>query len=252
MFRKGKKLDEANNLFNRGLEAVNKENPPYNKIYDIFENAKTLYEKIGDNGKQGEQECEAYLRMIEGYQQRQKEGWIECMKAFGRANVLFSANKNDKMAKKMRYEQAVAQGDFAKQKALNGEFTESARLYESSAAVFQMIGMEKEAAGARGKSYVQRAAQVQDDFQKSNFLAKAVEEFRKAHDLNPIIEAHALFYRGRSLIGVKVREAIQNLTRAQEKYERIGATEQVNRVKQIIEELNQSIKDRPSEYGLRG
>jgi hypothetical protein len=111
--------------------------------------------------------------------------------------------------------------------------------------------MEKEAASSRGKSYVQRAAQVQDDFQKSNFLAKAVEEFRRARDLNPIIEAHALFYRGRSLINVKVRDALQNLTRALEKYERIGATEQVNRVKEIIRELDQQIKDRPSEFGVK-
>ena len=114
-----------------------------------------------------------------------------------------------------------------------------------------MISLDKEAADARGKSYVQRAARVQDDFQKSNFLAKAVEEFRRARSLNPIIEAHALFYRGRSLINVKVREALQNLTRAMEKYERIGATDQVNRVKEIIKELDQRVKDRPSEFGVK-
>ncbi|MHA1990562.1 MAG: hypothetical protein ACW981_10025 [Candidatus Hodarchaeales archaeon] len=251
MFRKGKRLEEANLLINKGEDLLNADKVNYNKVYNIFKEAHELFSKSGDKGRDGEQLAEAYLKTVEGYQFREAEDWIESMKAFGRANVLFSASKHTKMATKTRYEQAVAQGDFARGKALNGEFAEAARLYESSAAVFQMISMEKEAASSRGKSYVQRAAQVQDDFQKSNFLAKAVEEFRRARDLNPIIEAHALFYRGRSLINVKVRDALQNLTRALEKYERIGATEQVNRVKEIIRELDQQIKDRPSEFGVK-
>ena len=251
MFRKGKRFEEAKFLVNKGQELLKAEKINYKKIYNIFKEANTIYDKLGDKGKSGELLSEAYMKMVEGYQFRETEDWIESMKAFGRANVIFSGIKDMKMSDKMRYEQAIAQGDFAREKAISGEFAEAARLYESSAAVFQMISMEKEAADARGKSYVQRAAQVQDDFQKSNFLAKAVEEFRRARSLNPIIEAHALFYRGRSLINVKVRDAVQNLTRAMEKYERIGATEQVNRVKEIIKELDQRVKDRPSEFGVK-
>ena len=242
MFWKKKQIKEANELLNRGINLAEKNPIDLNLTYDVFQRASTLFKKLGDKYKHSEEICNAYLAMLEGYMYREKKDWIEAMKSFGKANVLFTALKDEKMAKKMRYEQAIAQSDFAKQKALNGEFEEAARLYESAAAVFQMIGKEKEAASARGKGFVQRAALVDDDFAKSNFLTKAVEEFRRARDLNPIIEAHALFYRARSLVDIKPRDAIQTFTRALEKYERIGAFEQVNRVKQIIAEVKQKRK----------
>ena len=154
-------------------------------------------------------------------------------------------------ATRSRYEQAQTQTDFARKKAIEGDFAEAARLYESAGAVFQMVSMEKEAANARARSYVQRAAQSSDDFEKATFLSKAVEEFRKAREDQPLVEAHALFYRGRSLINVRIREAIHTLVRAAEKYESAGALEQRDKVRDLLQELTEAVKVRPNEFGAR-
>ena len=255
MFSKSKKQKEAQELLSQGAgllkydDSANFSDQILTKGYEVFTRAAHLFKKLGDEGKDGEQTCEGYLRMIEGFRHRKNDEWIESMKAFGRANVQFSAGRDDALATKVRVEQGRAQMDFAKKKALEGDFPEAARLYESAGAVFQMVSLDKDAAEARAKAYVQRAAQVKDDFEKAGFLAKAVDEFRKSRKSNEVVEAHALFYRGRSLLNVKVRDALQMLTRAQEKYERVGASEQAKRVREIIEQVNKGVLDHAGESG---
>jgi hypothetical protein len=92
---------------------------------------------------------------------------------------------------------------------------------------------------------------VDDDFAKANFLKQAVVQFKKARENQAIVEAHALFYEGRSLKSVNVRDSLECMIRAADKYQQAGSKDRVKRVKQIIEELTEQIKTRPSDFGVR-
>ncbi|MHA2365072.1 MAG: hypothetical protein ACXAC7_14030 [Candidatus Hodarchaeales archaeon] len=248
-FRKGKIKEKAELLLSDGREILNSGNN-LPKAYELINEAETLFRKLKDEGKKQAQTCQAFLLMIEGYRYKDKEQFIDSMKSFGKANVQFTAVSEKELALKVREEQARAQVDFAKAKAIEGDFEEASRLFESAGAVFQMAGMVKEAASARARSFVQRAARVDDDFEKARFLKKAVEQFREARESQIMVEAHALFYEGRALTRVNIRESIQCLVRAADKYEAAGATARVQRVRQIIQELTEEVKQRPSEYGV--
>lgn len=262
--RKGKVRTKAEDLFNQAIHAFDANN--LDSAYRLFQESRDQFTKLKEEGKEEAEFCSAYVLMLEGFFHREKAlekqesqandhrsiytEFIESMKSFGQAFVSFSSLGQAVLAQKVRSEQARSQVEFAKAKGIEGDFNESARLFESAGAVFQMAGYEKEAASARARSYVQRAAQVQDNFEKAKFLKQAVEQFKKAQEITPRIEAHALFYEGMAMTEVNVRQAIQLLARAADKYEQAGATDRVRRVREILEDLVQQVRDRPSDYGV--
>jgi tetratricopeptide (TPR) repeat protein len=236
---KGGKIRKGQQLMEEGNKSL--EEKKYEKAKQLFKKANEIFSKAKD--RKLSDSAEAYLRMSQGYHSRNQGNYLEAMKSFGKAIMLLSRYQGfDEEITDCRLEQAESQIDFAKQKAIDGEFLESARLYEAAGAVFQMIGLEKEAAGARARSFVQRAALVDDDFEKARFLEKSVEEFRKARENVQRIEGHAYFYKGRSLINVRIKEAISLLDRASAKYEKAGAMEQVTKVRQLLEQVVKDAK----------
>lgn len=247
-FRKGKAKEKAESLLSSGREAL--ENGNLNDAYSMLVEASEIFHKLKDDAKKQYQTSQAFLLMINGYRFKEQQKYIDSMKAFGQAHVLFSAVLENDLALKVRGEQAYVQVDFAKVKGIEGDFNQAARLYESAGAVFQMANLPKEAASARARSYVQQAARVKDDFEKARFLKLAVEQFRASRESQVLVEAHALFYEGRSLISINVREAIQCLVRASDKYQAAGAQERVTRVQHILQELTDEVKQKPSEYGV--
>ena len=108
---------------------------------------------------------------------------LDAIRCFGKANVMFSTEGFSDEAKQARTIQAQTQGEFAKVKAKEGEFIESARLYESAAALYQTTGLEMEAARARARSFVQRAAAMESNFDKAYYLEKAVTSLRKGEKI---------------------------------------------------------------------
>lgn len=247
--RKKKTLQKADDLFIQAKQAFIKNN--LEKSFELFEESLKLFNKVKDDRRKEGQLCKGYILTLEGFKAKSNKKWLESMKSFGKAFVLFTTEGEKDLSLIVRSEQAKAQIDFAKIRGQEGDFEEAARLFESAGAVFEMADFHKEAASARARSFVQRAAMVDDDFQKSGFLKQAVEQFKKARENQIIVEAHALFYEGRALKTVNVRDALECMTRAAEKYQQAGAKNRVNRVKQIIEELTEQIKNRPSDFGVR-
>ena len=246
--RKSKTIEKADDLFIKAKEAFIKND--LNLSYDLFNQSMELFNKVKEERRKEAQICKGYMLTLEGFKLKDQLKFIDSMKSFGQAFVLFSAENENDLATIVRGEQAKAQIEFAKIKGQEGDFEEAARLFDSAGAVFEMAGLHKEASGARARSFVQRAAQVDDDFQKANFLKQAVEHFKKAHESQAIVEAHALFYEGRALQSVNIRDALECLIRASDKYEQAGAKDRVKRVQQIIQELSEKIKSRPSDYGV--
>ena len=248
LFRKGKAREKAEQLLSQGQKALN--SGELDTAFSLLTDAQKIFRKFQDEGRKQSQTCQALLLMINGFRYKEQRQWVEGMKAFGQANVLFTSVSENDMALKVREEQAKAQIDFAKEKGSSGDFIEAARLYESAGAVFQMAGKNLEAASARARSYVQQAARINDDFEKARFLKMAVEQFRKAREPQSMVEAHALFYEGRSLTKINIREAMQCLIRAADKYEAAGALKRVERVRIILQELTEEVKQKPSNYGV--
>lgn len=246
--RKSKTIQKADDSFLKAKEAFIKNN--LEESYELFNASMLLFNKVKDVRRKEAQICKAYMLTLEGFKLKSQQKFIDSMKSFGQAFVLFSSENEKDLATIVRGEQAKAQIEFAKIKGQEGDFEEAARLFDSAGAVFEMAGLSKEAASARARSYVQRAALVDDDFQKANFLKQAVEFFKKARESQAIVEAHALFYEGRALQAVNVRDALECLIRASDKYEAAGAKDRVKRVQQIIQELSEKVKTRPSDYGV--
>ena len=176
---------------------------------------------------------------------------VEAMKSFGRATVKFSGGNWEEEAQQARIQQAQIQMEVARLRGGEGALVEAARMYETAALTYQMAGLEKESHQARARSLVQQAAVASNDFEKADSLQAAVEEFRQAQENSLIIEAHAYFYRGRSLITVKPKEAVENLKRAYEIYEGEGANKQAEKVVLELEKLKKDIESHPGEYERR-
>lgn len=247
--RKKKTIEKADKNFLKAKEAfINNDIELSTKL---FEESFKLFNKVKGERRKESQICKAYLLTLDGFKFKKEKKWLDSMKSFGQAFVLFSSEGEKDLSLIVRSEQAKVQMDFAKIRGQEGDFNEAARLFESAGAVFDMAGMEKEAASARARSFVQRAAMVDDDFAKSNFLKEAVIQFKKARENQTIVEAHALFYEGRALKTVNGRDALECMIRASEKYQQAGASDRVKRVAQIIEELREQIKNRPSDFGVR-
>lgn len=215
----------------------------YSEAILNFKEASNLFKSLKDKS---EEEANAYILLTQGYEFRDKKEFIESMKHFGRAYVLFSKIKLIEEAKRSREEQGITQIDYAGIKASESEFAEAARLYDSAGAVFQLAGNEKQAALARAKSNVQRAAMHEDDFEKVEYLKAATMEFKKAKHPSLIVEAHYDYYRGKTLVNTRAREAISYLASAAKKYEKAGSTKQVEKVKGILEELVVRVKTKPA------
>jgi tetratricopeptide (TPR) repeat protein len=246
--RKSKTIERADETFLKAKEAFINNNLQLS--FELFSSSMELFNKVKEERRKESQICKGYMLTLDGFRLKSDLKFIDSMKAFGQAFVLFSSENEKDLATIVRGEQAKAQIEFAKIKGQEGDFEEAARLFDSAGAVFEMAGLSKEAAGARARSYVQRAAQVDDDFQKANFLKQAVEQFKKARENQAIVEAHALFYEGRALQAVNVRDALECLIRASDKYDQAGAKDRVKRVQQIIQELSEKVKSRPSDYGV--
>ncbi|MHA1166566.1 MAG: hypothetical protein ACTSP4_08855 [Candidatus Hodarchaeales archaeon] len=238
MFKSGK-LKKGQQLFNKGKQLL--EEKKFAEAELSFEEASKVYKKAKE--VKLSDSAQAHYRISQGHRFVAEKNYLEAMKSFGKAIMLFSRHPGfEEETMICRLEQAESQLLLAKDKALAGEFLESARMYEAAGAVYQMVGKEKDAASARARSYVQRAALVDDDFEKARFLEKSVEEFRKARENVLRVEGHALFYKGRSLINVRVKEAISLLDRAAAKYEKAGAEEQVIKVRELLEKVVKDAK----------
>lgn len=246
--RKSKTIAKADETFLKAKKAFVNNNLDLSS--ELFNESMILFNKVKEERRKEGQICKAYILTLEGFKLKTDQKFVDSMKNFGQAFVLFSSENEKDLATIVRGEQAKAQIEFAKIKGQEGDFDEAARLFDSAGAVFEMAGLNKEAAGARARSFVQRAAQVDDDFQKANFLKQAVEQFKKAHETQAIVEAHALFYEGRALQSVNIRDALECLIRASDKYDQAGAKDRVKRVQQIIQELSEKVKSRPSDYGV--
>ncbi|MHA2232140.1 MAG: hypothetical protein ACXAB4_06600 [Candidatus Hodarchaeales archaeon] len=243
MFKKGK-LKKAEESMKRGEETL--QQGQYQEAAGEYQLAQQLFEKA--NASKQARFAEAWSKLCEGQTHLIERSYIEAMKAFGRSNTIFSRDGYQEEAIQARVGQAASQEGIAKERAAGGKFIESARLYESAGAAYENAGLEQEAAKARARSFVQRAASAQDDFQKAEFLSQAVREFRKGRERSLLVEGHAHFYRGRSLINVKVESAIDNLARAAEAYGKAGAEAQVKKVREILRELTQRVRARPAEF----
>ncbi len=243
MFKKSK-IKKAEEALQSGEEKL--KHGKYQGAAKDYGIAQSLFEKAKEVKKS--RFAEAWSKLCDGQVHLSNRTYIEAMKAFGRANTIFSRDGHQEEAVQARVGQAAAQEGIAKEKASNGKFIESARLYETAGASYQNAGLEQEAAKARARSFVQRAAASQDDFQKAEFLNEAVREFRKGKEHSLLVEGHAYFYKGRSLINVKVENAIDNLARAAEAYKKAGADVQVTKVRELLEELAVQVKTKPDEY----
>ncbi len=245
---KGSKTKKAQEEFDQGM--VFYETQRYEEALDCFQKASKLFK--GGDQKKLSQRAEAYQFCAKGYMNMLDMNLLDAIRCFGKANVIFSTEGFSDEAKQARTIQAQTQGEFAKVKAKEGEFIESARLYESAAALYQTTGLEMEAARARARSFVQRAAAMDSNFDKAYYLEKAVDEFKKGREDPTRYEAHALYQRARALISARenVKEVIDLLAKAHEKYNKVGNTTQTEKVKRLLLDLTEQVKTRPSEFGI--
>ncbi|MHA1227735.1 MAG: hypothetical protein ACTSPV_13390 [Candidatus Hodarchaeales archaeon] len=245
---KSNKIKKAQEEFNRGIMLY--ESQRYEEAKSVFENASKFFLK-GDQKKLA-QRAEAFSLCAQGYIHMLDMNFLEAIRCFGKANVKFSTEGFIEEAKQSRIIQAQTQGELAKVKAQNGEFIESARLFESSGALYETAGMELEAARARARSFVQRAAAMESDFDKAYYLGKAVEEFKKGREDPTRYEAHALYRKAKALISARenMKEVIDLLVKAHEKYKRVGNKSQTEKVRRLLQDLTEQVKTRPSEFGI--
>ena len=245
---KGNKLKKAQEEFDQAM--VFYESQRYEEALDRFRSASKRFSGAGE--KKLSQRAEAYRLCAHGYIYMLETNFLDAIRCFGKANVTFSTEGFTKEAKQARIIQAQTQGELAKVKAQQGEFIESARLFESAGALYQTTGMDTEAARARARSFVQRAAAMESDFDKAYYLEKAVEEFKKGREDTTRYEAHALYRKAKALISARenMKEVIDLLAKAHDKYQKIGNTSQTEKVRKLLEDLSQEIKTRPSEFGI--
>ncbi|MFX0014681.1 MAG: hypothetical protein ACFFB2_06025 [Promethearchaeota archaeon] len=247
-FFKGSKIKKAQEEFDQGM--VLYETQRYNEALESFKKATKLF--AGGDQKKLSRRAEAYQFCTNGYINMLNMNFLDAIRYFGKANVTFSTEGFSEEAKQARTIQAQTQGELAKEKAKEGEFIESARLYESAAALYQTTGLEMEAARARARSFVQRAAAMESNFDKAYYLEKAVEEFKKGREDPTRYEAHALYQRAKALISARenVKEVIDLLAKAHEKYNKVGNTSQTEKVRLLLKDLTEQVKTRPSEFGI--
>ncbi len=247
-FFKGSKTKKAQEDFDQGM--IFYESQRYDEALEKFKTSAKLF--VGGDQKKLSQRAEAYQSCALGYINVLNMNFLEAIRCFGKANVIFSTEGFSEEAKQARTIQAQTQGELAKAKARDGEFIESARLYESAGALYQTTGLEMEAARARARSFVQRAAAMESNFDKAYYLEKAVEEFKKGREDPTRYEAHALYQRARALISARenVKEVIDLLAKAHEKYHKVGNTSQTEKVKQLLKDLTEQVKTRPAEFGI--
>ncbi len=245
---KGSKIKKAQEEFDRGM--LYYESQRYKEAQESFNKASELFN--GANQKKLSQRAEAYLFCANGYSNMLDMNYLEAIRCFGKANVIFSTQGFSDEAKQARTIQAQTQAEFAKVKAQNGEFIESARFYESAGALYATVGMELEAARSRARSYVQRGAAMESDFDKAYYLEKAVEEFKNGREDPTRYEAHALYRRAKALISARenVKEVIDLLVKAHEKYQKVGNTSQTEKVRLLLKDLKEQVKTRPAEFGI--
>ena len=245
---KGGKLKKGQEAFDQGM--VFYETQRYDEASKNFKKASKHFSD-GDEKKLGHR-AEAFELCARGYVDLINQNFLAAIRSFGKANVIFSTEGFLDDAKQARTVQAQTQGELAKSKAQNGEFIESARLFESSGALYSTTGLELEAAKARARSFVQRAAAMESDFDKAYYLEKAVEEFKKGREDVTTYEAHALFRRAKALISARenMREAIDILIKSHEKFKKVGNTSQADKVRKLLEDLTEQVKIRPSEFGV--
>jgi tetratricopeptide (TPR) repeat protein len=168
---KGSKVKKGQEEFDQGI--VYYETQRYEEAFTNFKKAVKSYERGGE--KKLSKRAEAYGFCSLGYIDLINVKFLEAIRAFGKANVIFSTEGFSDEAKQARTVQAQSQGELAKKKAQSGEFIESARLFESAGALYSTTGLDMEAAKARARSFVQRAAAMDSDFDKAYYLEKAVE-----------------------------------------------------------------------------
>ncbi|UCE14673.1 MAG: hypothetical protein JSV04_05690 [Candidatus Heimdallarchaeota archaeon] len=247
-FFKGSKTKKGQEEFDRGM--VFYESQRYEEALESFKKSAKLFD--GADQKKLSKRAEAYQYCSKGYMDMLAADFLEAIRGFGKANVTFSTEGFSEEAKQARTIQAQTQGELAKEKARKGEFIESARLYESAGALYQTTGLEMDAAQARARSYVQRAAAMESDFDKAYYLEKAVEEFKKGKEDPTRYEAHALYMRAKALISARenVKEVIDLLAKAHEKYNKVGNTSQTEKVKLLLKDLTEQVKTRPAEFGI--
>ena len=245
---KGSKIKKGQELFDQGM--VYYETQRYKEARECFKKAAKLFGD-GDEKKLSKR-AEAFDLCAFGYIDMMEQNFLEAIRAFGKANVIFSTEGFLDEAKHSRTVQAQTQGELAKLKARNGEFIESARLFESAGALYSTTGLELEAAQARARSFVQRAAAMESDFDKAYYLEKAVEEFKKGREDVTQYEAHALFRRAKALISARenMKDAIDLLTKAHEKFHKVGNKTQTEKVRLLLQDLSEQVKIRPSEFGI--
>lgn len=247
-FFKGSKIKKAQEGFDQGM--VFYETQRYDEAMESFKKSTKLF--AGGDQKKLSKRAEAYEFCAMGYINMLNMNFLDAIRCFGKANVTFSTEGFSEEAKQARTIQAQTQGELAKVKAREGEFIESARLYESAGALYQTTGLEMEAARARARSYVQRAAAMESDFDKAYYLEIAVEEFKKGREDPTRYEAHALYQKAKALISARenVKEVIDLLAKAHDKYHKAGDTSQTEKVKQLLKDLTEQVKTRPAEFGI--
>lgn len=245
---KGSKIKKGQEEFDQGM--VLYETQRYDEALESFKNSAKLF--TGADQKKLSQRAQGFKFCAHGYLHMMNMNFLDAIRSFGKANVTFSTEGFSEEAKQARTIQAQTQGELAKLKAKQGEFIESARLYESAAALYQTTDRDMEAAQARARSYVQRAAAMESNFDKAFYLEKAVEEFKKGREDPTRYEAHALYQRARALISARenVKEVIELLARAHEKYHKVGNASQTEKVRRLLEDLTEQVKTRPAEFGI--
>ncbi|MHA1976054.1 MAG: hypothetical protein ACW98F_03865 [Candidatus Hodarchaeales archaeon] len=245
---KGSKIKKGQEEFDQGMAYY--ETQRYKEaVVNFKKSAKSFND--GDEKKLSKR-AEAFRLCAFGYLDMIDLNFLKAIRSFGKANVIFSTEGFLDEAKHARTVQAQTQGELAKFRAQNGEFIESARLYESAGALYSTTGLEMEAAKARARSFVQRAAAMESDFDKAYYLERAVEEFKIGREDSTRYEALALYTRAKSLISARenMKEAIDLLVKAHEKYLKVGSTTQTEKVKLLLEDLTEQVKIRPSEFGI--
>ncbi|MHA2223806.1 MAG: hypothetical protein ACXAC8_01185 [Candidatus Hodarchaeales archaeon] len=247
-FFKGSKVKKAQEEFDQGM--VFYETQRYEEALERFQKSMKLFESA-DQRKLSKR-ADAFHFCSMGYTHMLKMNFLEAIRCFGKANVIFSTEGFSAEAKQARTIQAQSQGELAKVRAKEGEFIESARLFESAGALYQTTGLEMEAARTRARSFVQRAAAMESDFDKAYYLEKAVEEFKKGREDPTRYEAHALYRRAKALISARenMKEVIELLAKAHEKYNKVGSTSQTEKVKILLKDLTEQVKTRPAEFGV--
>lgn len=241
------KADIAQEELDRAMGLLEKEE--FEEASKLFQKTKNLFSKLGNSANAVLSEGYMHLADAETLAKDNKD-LLGSMKAFGRAIVILST-KFPEVARRARIGQARAQSELAKQKAVAGDFLAAARFYESAAAVYQAGGMKEQAAKARARANVERAAHVNNDFEKAKFLELAVEEFRTAGEPSLLIEAHAEYYKGKTLVDVKIHEALRLLQTAATKYNKLKLKNQVEKVRQFLASLKDKVEKSPYEYSQR-